>query len=56
MDFTQPKHNFFAQALGFSVGDPTSIVVVLSTHDVTQWQVVLDIEYQYLISNNTWRL
>jgi hypothetical protein len=56
MDSTQPKHNFFAQALAFNVANPTSIIVVLSTHDVAQWQVILEIEYQSLISNNTWRL
>ncbi len=56
MDFTQPKHNsFFTQALTSHVDDPTSIVVTLSTPNVTQWQVALDVEYQSLISNNTWR-
>jgi len=43
MDFTQPKHNsFFTQALTFHVDDPTSIVVVLSTRNVRQWQAALD--------------
>jgi hypothetical protein len=56
MDFTQPKHNFFAQALAFYVGDLTSIVIVLSALDATQWQSALDIGYQFIILNNTWRL
>jgi hypothetical protein len=57
MDFTQPKHNsFFTQALASHVDDPTSIVVGLSTHNAGQWQVALDVEYQSLIFNNTWRL
>jgi hypothetical protein len=57
MDFTQPKHNFFAQALVLNVGDPASIVVVLSTHDATQWQVVLDIEYiWYLIIHGGYKI
>jgi hypothetical protein len=57
MDFTQPKQNsFFAQALASQVDDPTSIVVALSTPNVGQWQVALDVEYQSLIFNNTWRL
>jgi flagellar basal body L-ring protein FlgH len=36
MDFTQPKHNFFAQALAFNVGDLISIVIISSTLDVIQ--------------------
>jgi len=57
MDFTQPKHNsFLTQALTSHVDDPTSIVVVLSTPNVGQWQAALDVEYQSLIFNNTWRL
>jgi hypothetical protein len=36
MDFTQPKHNnFVSQTLASHVDDPTSIVVVLSTPNVT---------------------
>jgi hypothetical protein len=57
MDFTQPKCNsFFAQAVASHVDDPTSIVVALSTLDIGQWQATLDVEYQSLIFNNTWRL
>jgi hypothetical protein len=56
MDFTQPKHNFFAQAFSFDVGDLISIVIVSFTLDATQWQVALDIGYQFIIFNNTWRL
>jgi hypothetical protein len=53
MDFTQPKHNFFAQALIFDVGDLISIVIVSFALDATQWQVALDIGYQFIIFNNT---
>jgi hypothetical protein len=57
VDFTQPKHNsFFAQALASHVDNPTSIVVALLTLDAGQWQATLDVEYQSLNSNNTWRL
>jgi hypothetical protein len=55
MDFTRKYNKFFAEALASHVDDPTSIVVVLSTPNATQWQVVFDVEYQSLIFNNTWR-
>lgn len=56
MDFTQPKHNFFAQVLAFDIGDLISIVIVSFALDATQWQVALDIGYQFTIFNDTWRL
>jgi hypothetical protein len=56
MDFTQPRHNYFAQALAFDVGDLISIVIVSFALDATQWQVALDIGYQFIIFNNIWRL
>jgi hypothetical protein len=55
MDFTRKYNKFFAQALASHVDDPTSIVFALSTPNATQWQVALDVEYQSLISKNTWR-
>jgi hypothetical protein len=55
MDFTQPKHNsFFTQALTSHVDDPTSIVGVLSTRNVGQWQVALDAKYQSLVATLLW--